>query len=129
MPRYFFHLATDAGYSIDEEGLDFQDLDAAYLDASRAVLDMSVHMLRLQQDPNRHRFDIVDDAGVILIDLPFSEVMRARSLKIVALHANDVHTTLKARIARSKALRMELAGQISAACETLEQTQRLLSRS
>ena len=79
MPRYFFHLATDAGYSIDQEGLNFEDLDAAYLDACRAVLDMSLQMLRAQQDPNRHRFDIADDAGAVLLDIPFSEVLRSRS--------------------------------------------------
>jgi hypothetical protein len=129
LPRYFFHLATDAGYSIDEEGLQFEDLDAAYLDACRAVLDMSLHMLRLQQDPNQHRFDIADDDGAILLDIPFSEIMRSSTPAALPVKTADLHDTLRDGIARNKSLRDELAGQIASACEALGETRRLLSRS
>ncbi len=129
MPRYFFHLATDAGYSIDEEGLNFEDLDAAYLDACRAVLDMSLHMLRSQQDPNRHRFDIADDAGAVLLDIPFSEVMRSRSSTSVGREKVDLHAKLEVGLTRVRTLRNEVARQITAANETLAKTKLLLSRS
>ncbi len=84
MPRYFFHLATEVSYSVDEDGLYFEDLDAAYLDACRAAMDMSVQMLRAQQDPGRCRFDVADDAGAILLDIPFLEVMRIRPSRSLA---------------------------------------------
>ena len=124
LPRYFFHLASDVGYAIDEDGLEFCDLDAAYLDACRAVRDMSVQILSMQQDPIRYRFDIADAAGTILLDIPFPEVLRTQPSKPPRFNPAD----LRAQIARSRALRLELAGQIARASETLGETQRLLSR-
>ena len=41
MPRYFFHLRTAAGLEDDELGLEFPGLEAAYLDACRAIPEMA----------------------------------------------------------------------------------------
>src|SRR5215207_6775463 len=76
MPRYFFHLSAPGGYSPDDLGVEFAGIEAAYLGAYQAALDMSIEMLRDRVDPTRHSFEISDRAGHVLFELPFSEVMR-----------------------------------------------------
>ena len=76
MPQYYFHLASPDGFSRDELGSDFPDVETAYLGACEAALEISVEMLRERHDPSRHRFEISNDEGTLLFDLPFAEVLR-----------------------------------------------------
>lgn len=41
MPRYFFDVHDKQGVHRDEVGLDFPDMDAAILEARRALADMT----------------------------------------------------------------------------------------
>jgi hypothetical protein len=115
MPRYFFHLSAPDTYSRDEVGVEFSGVEAAYLGAHQAALDMGIEMLRQRVDPVPHSFEITDEAGEVLFDLPFSEVMRpsARPPTPASLHASiqerDARTLhaasdLKAAIVRSRTL-------------------------
>ena len=54
MPRFFFHLEGANGVEADEIGVEFESLEAAYLDAYHAVLDISHDMLRERKDPTAH---------------------------------------------------------------------------
>ena len=76
MPQYYFHLTSPDGFSRDEIGSEFADVESAYLGACQAALEMSVEMLRERRDPSRHRFEISNQDGALLFDLPFSEVLR-----------------------------------------------------
>jgi Domain of unknown function (DUF6894) len=76
MPHYYFHLGSPDGFSPDEIGSDFADVESAYLGACEAALEMSVEMLQQRRDPSRHGFEITNGDGAVLFDLAFSEVLR-----------------------------------------------------
>jgi len=75
MPHFYFHLRTPAGWERDQDGLDFIGLEAAYLDACRAIPDMSAALVKQKRDPLRYGFEIADAAGQFLMEVPFSEML------------------------------------------------------
>jgi len=75
MPHFYFHLRTPAGWERDDTGLDFVGLEAAYLDAYRTIPKMAADLVRRKRDPLRYAFEITDEAGQLLIEVPFSEVL------------------------------------------------------
>ena len=77
MPVYFFHLRGPAGLDRDETGVDFADLDAAYLDAYRTVPTLSAELIRNGSDPFKYAFEIEDGDGTLLLNLPFTETLHA----------------------------------------------------
>jgi Domain of unknown function (DUF6894) len=115
MPRYFFHLSEPGAYSPDDLGVEFSGIEDAYLGAYQAALDMSIEMLRDRIDPARHSFEIADQAGEVLLELPFSEVMRPTGklprpgsiqASIQRQHERTLHAAsdLKAALTRSRGL-------------------------
>ena len=74
--RFFFALSGGGDPSPDEIGAEFDSLDSAYLEGCRAALEISFDMLRDRIDPSAMKFEISDDQGTLLIDLPFEEVLR-----------------------------------------------------
>ena len=128
MPHYFFNLVgKDGYYSVDEDGSTFGDVEAAYLDVHRAILDMSLDMLRTRRDPGSFRFEVVDMNGRIVLDVAFSEVLRPVGAPRVPLSA-QFHADLKREMLRSKTLNTDLSRQIADAHLTIEKTRQLLSR-
>ena len=77
MPRFYFHFAKGREIEQDPDGLEFPDLEAAYLDAFRAAREMWAEMLERQEDPRELAFQIYDDGGRLLLTLPFAEVLQA----------------------------------------------------
>ena len=128
MPNYFFNLAgKDGYYSADEEGLSFGDIDAAYMDVNRAILDMSFDMLRTRRDPSEFRFEITDKDGTIVLDVPFSEVLRPHRAPRYPI-SEQVHASIAHEMQRSKVLKADLSLQIANAHVTIEKTKQILAR-
>ncbi len=75
MARYFFHFINGGEHSPDEFGLTFASAEQALIEASRAVLAMWPELLAARQDPMACAFEIADENGTILFDLPFSEAL------------------------------------------------------
>lgn len=73
MPLFFFHLRTDRGLDRDDVGTPFPDLDTAYLDACRAIPEMLKGLHDGGHDPMRCAFEIADEDGRPLMDVPFAE--------------------------------------------------------
>lgn len=73
MPLFFFHLRTPRGLDRDDAGTTFPGLDEAYLDVCRAIPDMVGDLLRDGHDPLRCTFEIADDRGRLVMDVPFAE--------------------------------------------------------
>ena len=128
MPLFYFHMVSKGSYAVDREGLTFANVDDAYLEACRAALDMSFEMLRKQLDPNDHRFEIIDEFGTIVMDVPFAEVLRPRRV-VEAVPLRSIVDTVQAGLARNRELRTDLAYQIGAARRSVLQARELLSRS
>src|SRR5215212_6554231 len=78
MARYFFHLRCSGNDVIDPLGADLRDPDQAW-EAARAT---ARDLMEAQADANvnwlRCYFDVVDEAGEIVFELPFSEVVEIR---------------------------------------------------
>lgn len=76
MPEFFFNYVTENGTFEDELGVEFSSLEEAYLDTCKAALAISFEKLRARQDPARHSFQILDDQKNLLMEVPFSEVLK-----------------------------------------------------
>lgn len=73
MPLFFFHLRTARGLEEDEAGAPFPDVEAAYIDVCRAIPEMLEELLGEGHDPMRCAFEIADERGRLLMDVPFAE--------------------------------------------------------
>ena len=126
MPHYFFHLSAPGAYSSDDVGIEYPHVEAAYLGAYQAALDISLELMRERTDPGRHAFEIMDQAGQLLFELPFSEVMHP--LKgTVPLKA--LHTSIQAYQRRAKQAASELRESCENTRSLLAATKALLDRS
>src|SRR5215475_13846133 len=98
MPRFFFNLSSQGNFSPDETGTEFSSLEAAYFDTCDAILDMAIEKLRARQNPAEDVFEIGDEQGNVLMEVPFSEVLspgaatnRSRSLESVRIFESCRH--------------------------------------
>ena len=128
MPRFYFHLRSEKGVSLDTDGIEFADVHEAYLDAFRAATDLWRELLLAREDPRAHRFEIADAAGEILIVLPFVEVLEtARPAKRRLVSAQTI-ANAKATFERNSHLSDVIASEIRAARNHLERSRVLLQR-
>jgi len=125
MPHYYFHLASPDGFSPDEIGSEFADIEAAYLGACQAALEMSIEKLRERGDPSQDRFEISNEDGALLFDLPFSEILRtsARSAS-----PDRVMTNLRHNYQRMQHANTELQGECEQAISLVRSARALLAR-
>src|SRR3712207_8330217 len=64
MPLFFFHLRGGPdGLSLDKDGLDLLDVEAAYLEAHQTALDMAQEWLRKGRSPRGYAFEVANGAG------------------------------------------------------------------
>jgi hypothetical protein len=75
MPRFYFHLRGPAGRDDDDIGLDLAGMEAAYLEAYRAIPALSAELAYEKTCPTRYTFEITDAGGNLLMEVPFSEVL------------------------------------------------------
>jgi hypothetical protein len=125
MARFYFHLVSSGNYCPDEVGGEFPDVETAYLDAWQAALEMGCEMLKARQDPCRHQFEITDDQGRFLMEVPFSEAMRP-SVQVVQ---NPVlRSQLRQRLQRSRDLRADIKAEFAKTRRLLENSHATLER-
>ena len=117
MPRFFFDLHTPEGLESDKLGLLFDTLDDAYLNANQAALEITIDLLSERRDVSRYRFEIRDESGAVMTDIPFTEVLNiGRPSKPCGVA--EVHDRLRASLARSRKLRKDLADALAKARES-----------
>jgi hypothetical protein len=78
MPRYFFHLHCESKTVLDPSGSDLRDPDQAW-EAARATAQ---DLMRTQTNADMNwlacRFEVADEAGEIVFELPFTEVVEVK---------------------------------------------------
>ena len=74
MPRYFFHLYNDV-ISMDEEGLELPDLDAAHANGIKEAREMMVDSVSEGRINFSHRIDIADESGAVVDSVVFAEAV------------------------------------------------------
>jgi hypothetical protein len=127
MPRYFFHLIDGKNRSPDEDGAEYLNLEVAFLDAWKAALDISFEMLSKRDNPSGHRFEIADEVGDVLADLPFTEVLRPSGPALSAARTTTLGLARR-ESARSRRLVAELTVELAATRKTLQETRAVLDR-
>lgn len=76
MPLFHFHLRTLSGTEFDDTGLQFPNLETAYLEACRSIPSMITDFVHAGLNPLAYAFEITDAAGQVLIEVPFTERLR-----------------------------------------------------
>lgn len=79
MPQYFFHVRNSTGYMLDEEGQELAGLEAARDTAVSAVRSIISEESKVGLVDLRGRVEVFDEAGLILLTLPFSEALDIRT--------------------------------------------------
>jgi hypothetical protein len=115
--RYFFHLLGPDGRSDDLIGCEFENADAAYLEACRAAIEIGGEMLARREDPTAHRFEICDEHLGRISDVPFREVLR------IPTRPRPQFESLHERLAENHAIGHRISDEIRVG---VEQTRELL---
>ena len=74
MPRYYFHLYNDV-VSMDEEGVDLPDPEAARANGIREAREMMVEMVGEGRINFSHRIDIADESGAVIDSVTFAQAV------------------------------------------------------
>jgi Tfp pilus assembly ATPase PilU len=75
MPRFFIHIRSNGHCrSYDEDGLYFPNVEAACKEVLRAAQDLISVFAARDQDPRDHAVEIENEAGEVVLHLPFSEI-------------------------------------------------------
>jgi hypothetical protein len=75
MPRYFFHLHLGDETIRDPEGQFLRDPDEAWEAARATAQDLMGSKLSRPIDPSSSSFEVVDEAGEIVLEFPFVEAI------------------------------------------------------
>ena len=101
MSRFFFDFRQDGARVPDNQGIEFPDVEQAYLEAFRAAQEMWSELLKVRQDPRRCKFEVRNEDGIILFMFPFQEVMDSctdrRAFRLHRTFEELTHTSNYAR--------------------------------
>jgi hypothetical protein len=73
---FFFNVRSDRSFDVDDEGLDLPSVDAARLEAIKSAREMVAELILYDQAIDGMRFEVMDEAGNLLITLPFRDVVK-----------------------------------------------------
>jgi len=118
LPLFHIHMRRPDRLEEDELGIEFPDLERAYLETYRAIPETVVDLMRHGVEPRGHAFIIADAAGVVLMEVPLSESLRPQR-----------QGRPSERFVRARRLSGEIAAEIARARETTRQSREILARS
>lgn len=75
MPVYFFDVCARGRLEADETGLELASAEAAFLEACAAIPGLTAELLRAGDHPSEYAFVVADEAGRVLFEIPFQEVL------------------------------------------------------
>lgn len=77
IPLFFFDYFDGQQLHQAEDGLELRDVDAAYLEAFKAATEIWGEALRARRNPYADAFSIRDGTGIVVLELPFAEVLES----------------------------------------------------
>lgn len=80
MPRYFLHIHNSHGQAEDDEGLDADSLSEAREKAVAGIRSLLAAEAANGEINFRGRIEIGDEAGKILLAIPFAEAITIKGL-------------------------------------------------
>ena len=75
MPVFFFDVCARGRLEADDTGLNLASAEAAYLEACAAVPGLTAELLRAGEHPRGYAFVVADEAGRVLFEIPFQEIL------------------------------------------------------
>ena len=126
MTQFHFHLSTPDGFERDDFGCEFESLEHAYMDTWTAALEISVEMLWRREDPSRFRFEITDGEGLLLMELPFVEVLKPGAAP--RFSGPTSNPRVAERLRRTRELQCEVTAGLKQAKMSLQTARDLLNR-
>lgn len=66
MARYYFDLVDQDGLVVDEEGLEFGDMEGVEREATQAMADAARESLQRPIKPGEAAIEVRDDAGPVM---------------------------------------------------------------
>ncbi|WP_420964994.1 DUF6894 family protein [Bradyrhizobium sp. B120] len=112
MPRFFINHTSPSEICVDHIGVEFSSLEAAYLDTCEAALAIAFEKLHERQDPTRDAFEIIDEKQNLLMQVPFSEVLRPAAM--TTKQANTLaFENCRRQIARSERLKDDIRAELT----------------
>jgi hypothetical protein len=79
MPRYYFHVRSGSDLTRDQEGSDLPDIQAARKQAVEMACRAWSERPPATAD-NDETFEITDEAGKVVLKVPFSEAFAERAV-------------------------------------------------
>lgn len=76
MPKYYFHIRANGVLEEDLEGGEFPSLDEAYMEALESAREMIAEKVLSNEVIDGQIFEIVDEDGVLLRQVPFKSAIR-----------------------------------------------------
>jgi hypothetical protein len=122
MAHFFFNYTSGGVTFADDIGTEFCSLEAAYLDTCETALAIAFEKLRARQDPTNDAFEIVDDEQNLLMEVPFSEVLRPAAAINISTSQQTVLALENCRrqAARSERLKDEIGAEFARTGEMLD---------
>lgn len=113
MPLFFFDFTFDGATDTDDVGVQYPSLEAAYLDACRAALDISFEKLQARRNAHLDSVEILDGDRRSLMFVPFSEVLRPDSrLSPAQRECGQLIQSCRQQMARAERLRAEVVTEL-----------------
>ena len=103
----------------------FSSVDHATIEAWRAACDMSIDSLRSGRSRPDYRFEVCDNAGHLIFELPFSDLAGIRPER-PAGSDSPVQASLHRRMATTQTLQAEVLAAVIDVRSTLATTRALL---
>jgi hypothetical protein len=76
MPRYYFNVRTGNDVTLDPEGEEMPDTDAARAEAILAAMQILAEKVSAGQLVDGQTFEIVDDSGEMVAVVPFQDALK-----------------------------------------------------
>jgi hypothetical protein len=78
MPLFYFDVRSRCGLEPDDTGLEFSSAEIAYLEACKAIPELTAELVSAGASPQSYAFEVTDEAGRLLWRIPFSEILGER---------------------------------------------------
>jgi hypothetical protein len=126
--QFFFHFRQGDELIPDTLGIEFADVEQAYLGAYKGAQDIWGELLAKRQDPRRCAFEVHDAKGELVFKLPFTELLEScRDSHAVRKIAPLFHETV-ATATRAKQAAQQFQEELQSVRNNLRESARLLAR-
>jgi len=126
MPRFFFDFHQGSKITADASGVEFPDVEQAYLEVFKAGQDMWGELLKLRQDPRRCHFEVRSETGEVLFAFPLREVLESCHDRIADHYVLETLRQLAETHQQAQRLKEEFAAEIELSRVVLKDSHKIL---